>query len=104
MAKKIKFPDKVYPCGREFEVMVGKFKCENTYGETTGIEKKIIISSSIKKEKQKWNTLYHEYLHGIFHCTGLSEMMSGDLEEAIVVALEEHTFHLVDRQKLTEKP
>lgn len=97
-------PDFVYPCGKKFKVIVAPIKCENTYGETDGIEKLITLDSSTKKKKHIWPTLYHEYLHAIFYCTGLSNLIGSELEEAIVVALEEHTYPLVDPKKLSEKP
>jgi hypothetical protein len=104
MSKRGKLPDVVYPCGKAFKVEFGPISCPDTYGETHGIEKVIKLSDNKDKKKHSWSTLYHEYIHAIFHCTGLSELLSAELEEAVVVAIEEHTFHLIESSKLAEKP
>jgi len=103
MPKKASLPEYVYPCGKKFKVTVGPIKCENTYGETYGIEKVIKLSNSKDKSEYTWQTLYHEYLHAILHCTGMSQLLSEEQEEALVVAIEENTFHLVDCNKMADK-
>lgn len=104
MAKKTNdIPNHVYPCGKKFKVTVGSMPL-NTYGETHGVDKTITLNGSPKKKRHLHSTLYHEYIHAILHCTGLSQMLSEELEEALVVAMEENTFHLIDPSKLSERP
>mgnify|MGYP003146639925 FL=1 len=99
-------PACVYPCGIKYTVRLEHMDTDE-YGETAGFEKLIKINADPKKTKDHHRTLFHEFIHGVFHSTGLAEMMrsqGGDLEEAIVVALEEHLFRLIDETQLGRKP
>lgn len=101
-------PKFVYPCGKKYSVSVELMDPED-YGETLGIEKMIKINSDPKKKKSVWETLFHEYLHGVLHSSGLTHLLpSGpgevNLEEAIVSAFEEHLFHMIDVDCLGKKP
>ena len=106
MAKDKPLPDHVYPCGVKFTVRLEHMDTSD-YADFDGHERAIRINPDPKKDKDQMKTLFHEYLHGIFHCTGLSEVMPSEnnsgLEEALATALEEHLFHLIDPKKMGKR-
>ncbi len=69
----------------------------NEYGETD-IHEKIIKVSLLKNNSKKklHSTLFHEVLHGLMGESGVSQMLSSEQEEAVVVCLENSLLKLVD--------
>lgn len=103
MAKKL--PEHVYPCGVEYTVTLEHMDCDD-YGETEG-DLRVIRINTNPKRGEHFRTLFHEYIHAVFYSTGLAQVIKsrgGDLEEAIVIAIEEHVFRMIDTNKLGDKP
>jgi hypothetical protein len=100
-----KIPKFVYPCGKKFRVKQEHMDTD-LYGETEGSEKTIKINTDPKKKKSHLQTLFHEYVHGIWYVTGISALLEdkGELEEAMTIAMEEHLFHMIDTTMLSKKP
>lgn len=59
-----------------------------------GTSNKIVIDSEQSKTKQQ-QTLFHELLHAALDKTGASELISDEVEHAIIVALENHVWPLL---------
>jgi hypothetical protein len=99
-------PKFVYPCGIKYAVVLDHMDGSD-YGEIDGHAKLIRINSDPKKSGSNDRALFHEFIHGVFHSTGLTQIMhgsSGDLEEAVVQAMEEHLFRLIKVSRLGKKP
>ena len=73
--------------GTEFKVDYTTKLAKDEYGHTIGNDRSIKIKSALKGEILK-ATLIHEVCHAILHCSGQSENLTEEQEEAIVVALE----------------
>ena len=72
-----------------------------------GHAKLIKVSSDPAKEHVRDKALFHEFIHAILHSTGLTYVLQsrqGNLEEAVVMALEEHLFRLIKVSELGKKP
>lgn len=85
-------PKKIPILGTEFRVEYTTKLPKDDYGHTEGNERLIKIKARLRGEIAK-ATLIHEILHGVLHVSGLSEVLmqhdpTGQLEEAIVVAIE----------------
>jgi len=65
----------------------------NNYGETEIHEKTIKISLTHNDNKKKLQTtLFHEIIHAALGEGGVSQLLTSDQEEAVVVALENALF------------
>lgn len=102
-----KLPKFVYPCGKRFKVKMVHLDTDE-FGETVGAEKIIKINTDPRKTKSQWETLVHEMIHAVLYSTGITHALPHengvDIEEALVVALEEHLFPYIDLDKLGVRP
>lgn len=85
-------PKTIQILGTEFRIEYTTKLPKDDYGDTVGNDRVIRVKSRLRGEIAK-STLIHEILHAIFHVSGQSEILakhdeSGQLEEALVVALE----------------
>ena len=96
-------PKTIYPCGIPFTVIYEHMDTDE-YGETIGHEQLVRINTDPAKKKSHESTLFHEYLHSILHCSGLSEILGENTEEALVVCLETHLKRHIDMKSIEEKP
>ena len=80
----------------EYKAKIGKSK--DIYGETHVHERRIEIRSDQAGDAFE-DTLLHEVIHSILGAAGVSELIKdGDLEEAIVIALENGLSQLYRRR------
>ena len=75
-------------------VLVSKLEDDN-HGDCDHIKRTIRISTSYPLDQQ-WATLYHECTHMVLGLTGLSELLTDNLEEAVVVAIENGLYPLIN--------
>ncbi len=88
---KVSFQDKVFDEGDE---------CD---GLTSGSEEKIEICSTLPGHKQARVT-FHEIIHSCLHVGGVTQILKGDQEEAVVQCLEYMLWPLVDlRPEIKDK-
>lgn len=70
---------------------------EDVYGDTDKGKKRIRIDlSNNKSQSLVRSTLLHEVLHAILSQSGLDNLLTDEVEEAIVVAIEHGLFPLVE--------
>jgi hypothetical protein len=60
---------------------------ERTWGETDNTLRLIKIDST-QDTRRRWTTLMHEYYHATLYVTGVSSVISDELEEIIVQTME----------------
>jgi hypothetical protein len=101
-SKPFEYPQSVYPAGVEFKVFFKKLKGE--YGVAIGHEQTIHLDSTHKFKPFMKTVLFHEYLHALFHVTGVAEHMTPEQEESLVIMLSSQLSHLIDIDKLGKKP
>lgn len=94
----MKKPTTVNIMGKVFEVAHPKQVAsdKDVYGHTVGHDRKITIKGSLSGEAFE-DTLLHETIHAILAVSGMTEMLSEEHEEAIVVALENGLSQLYKR-------
>jgi hypothetical protein len=84
----MKKPSNIAISGRQFSVKhPTKVDKEGSLGESVGADRIIKVKASQKGELFE-DTLLHEVLHSILYVSGVAELLEGNLEEAIVIALE----------------
>ena len=103
MKKKLsQLPKYVYPAGVAYKVMHVSLE-EKDHGECCSRTREIKINKDIKVTPSLDSVLFHEYLHALFGCTGLSELLENyndNLEEALVMCLEAHLFRHINIKSL----
>ena len=89
-------PKRLTIMGHAIEIKQVATLPDEDHGRCDPLAKTISISKQYPIE-QRWLTLYHEAAHMVLALTGLSELLTTELEEAIVLALE-HNFFLITNQ------
>lgn len=91
---KIKVPTKIslegYLVPIEYKAKSNNKDNEMLYGQFCNKKKISIYLDSHSSKSELMSTIKHELFHAVLDRCGLREMLSDDLEEAIVVALENH--------------
>ena len=87
-------PTTITIMGIKFKVDVLDLTKEYLCGDSCLAKKLIRINSQQTLEEQK-STLYHECLHMALHISGVSSLLTDDLEEAIVICIENAIFPLI---------
>lgn len=85
-----KIPDHLMILGERFRVEVEKDLMsgeELVSGETLGQYRRIRISADLDNTRQ-WETLLHEYVHGVLHVIGIGNFMNTELEEVVAQSME----------------
>lgn len=101
-------PTKIPICGESFKIKyVAGLKDDDgdpALGLTDG-EQRIISLCTIKNksDSQMFRSLFHEYIHALFHITGHNAWLEDNMEEALVSMLEHNLFALVDTGKFTSR-
>ena len=84
---KFKIPKKLSILGKDVEIEVKAM--EDNMGEFRADTMKILIDpASHKSQKDIDSTIIHECYHVVLHITGLKFLLSPELEEGLVRALE----------------
>jgi hypothetical protein len=96
---KSKLPKEVTILGREHTVKVEKCSSEEDMGEMLRGYRTIRISPSHPKDTLE-STLFHECVHAALYTAGLSELLTEDQEEAVVICMESAFAHAIDLDKL----
>ena len=91
-------PSHIIILGQKFRIEVCDMD-ENDYGETLGYERLIKISKHQSKELVM-HTLFHEAVHAALHVTGQTSLLSDNMEEAVVMAMEAAFAEAIDIDKL----
>lgn len=83
--------NKINICGYEYTIEVAELvndtdKDGEIFGHILYKEHKIIISCELC-ESERQATLLHEIVHAVFFHTGLTEILSGKMNEAIACAI-----------------
>jgi hypothetical protein len=86
-------PASIYIAGHCFSVDL--VALEDKYGDCDIAERKIRINPDKPLDLQ-WQTLFHEVCHAVLGIGGLAEMLDEKEEEAIVLALDNLLWPLVD--------
>lgn len=82
-----KLPDKVEILGTAFAISYQKRIAGNLFGETLPDTKRIKIKSDLTPAALE-ATLFHEMMHAALFMSGLSQIVTEDMEEAIIRAIE----------------
>lgn len=67
------------------------------YGETDSLKRSIKMKKTDDDDSYE-STLLHETIHGILGISGLTELLEGNMEEALVLALENGLHKLYKRR------
>lgn len=82
-----KLPTYISVLGHTFTIKQVPKLADDGHGECNVDERTIKISTAYPLASRQ-STLRHEAIHAILGITGLTELLSDELEEAIVVAIE----------------
>lgn len=85
-----KLPDHINILGQRFRIeIVPDLLSEGdpVSGETVGAYHRIRINAGLDSQKQ-WQTLTHEYVHGVLHVVGVGNFLDAHTEEVIAQSME----------------
>lgn len=93
-------PKSITILGKEFKIVVTSLK--GLHGDCNVSDKLIRIHQNLTKD-EALSTLFHEAIHGALGISALNEMLSENLEEAIVRLIENAFADIVDITKLSKE-
>lgn len=88
--------------GHKFRVDIDATLDAGEYGDTCSRTKVIRLNPRLSEEV-KLETLWHEVLHASLGISGLSHVLTADLEEAVVSCIENATWELISKGVFTTK-
>lgn len=87
MSDECKPPKSIRVMGRTIKIKIKELE-DNDHGQFVFDEATIYLSNDPDKQSDQWATLLHEMIHSCLAISGVSEVLSPGVEEAICRSIE----------------